>query len=75
MKISKKLRFLKADKIVSEKGNFFTCTFLDEEDDKFNFFVNEDFYNKCLRLKKYDTIDVDLTLYMSKKGRYGLGVL
>lgn len=75
MKISKKLRFLKSNCINSEKGTFYTCSFLDEEDDKYNFFVNDDFYNKCSRLKKYDTIDVDLTLYMSKKGRYGLGVL
>lgn len=75
MEIVKKMRFIKGEQRHTDKGDFNLCQFLDENDDKYTFFVGEEFYNKVKNLKKYDLVDVKLNLYSTNKGRYGLGVM
>lgn len=74
MVITKKMRFSKCSEVHSEKGNFFIADFLDEEDDKYSFFVNEEYYKSLKDLKKYDTININLVLRNSRNGRYSLSL-
>ena len=75
MVIKTKLRLSSLEKHESAERDYFIAKFLDEDDNKFQFFIDEYFYNELSKHKQYDVIDLSFNLYVSPKGRYGMSML
>lgn len=69
------LRLSQVEKKVKDDKVFYIGRFLDDNDNKFQFFINEDKYNDLAKKRKYEPVELTLNLYESKNGRYGLGVI
>lgn len=69
------LRLSQVEKKVKDDKVFYIGRFLDDNDNKFQFFISEDKYNDLAKKRKYEPIELTLNLYESKNGRYGLGVI
>lgn len=69
------LRLSQVEKKVKDDKVFYIGRFLDDNDNKFQFFISEDKYNDLVKKRKYEPVELTLSLYESKNGRYGLGVI
>lgn len=69
------LRLSQVEKKVKDDKVFYIGRFLDDNDNKFQFFISEDKYNDLVKKRKYELVELTLNLYESKNGRYGLGVI
>lgn len=76
MEIKTKMKLSNLSARENENGEvYYLANFLDNNDDKFTFFIDDNFYNELSKHKQYDFIDLEFNLYKSNKGRYGLSLL
>lgn len=57
------------------RDKYYTLSFLDENDKSFNLYINDEIYDKCKDIKRFDEITVDLSIYLDRDNRYQFNVI
>ena len=78
MEIKTKMRLSRIDKNCKNDVVYYIGHFLDKDDNKYSFFIDEKFYNELLQKKQYDFVDLTLLLYkklVDNKTYYKLSIV
>lgn len=59
----------------STKQKFYTLSILDELDKSYNLFIKEELYVTLTKLKRFDEVIVELSIYSDKNGHYQFNVV
>ena len=60
----------------NSKDMYYILSFLDEQDNTFNLFIQQDMYAKALKLgaERFDSIYVTLSVYKDREGHYNFNL-
>jgi hypothetical protein len=66
---------LKWEEHKKSSGEFYyTLNFLDDSDNSYRCFINEDIYKQAIKFKRFDYVDLNINLYKSSSGQLGMSV-
>lgn len=57
------------------KDKFYTMSFLDENDKSYNCYISQDIFESCKGFKRFDEVNIELSIYTDKDGKYQFNVV